>query len=197
MQIDSTTAAEMGVALNEALLLGAEYDAERNLVATTFAVLTLPDDASPEPTDRRRQIIFSNVGRIVARLFEARWKAAPIPFAISDLLAVVQSLGGQPVYGWQFINPEAPGFEAWSHRPSLLLEPPGGSLENRIALFQDDGDRDLDLWIYFENLSIRDPLGATISIVEFTAGGRRWWDALYAGDSRTQGHGIVMDGRAG
>ncbi len=197
MQIDSETTAELGVALNEALLLGAEYDAGLNLVATTFAVLTLPDDASPEPTDRRRQIIFSNVGRIVARLFEARWKAAPIPFAINDLLAVVQSFGAQPVYGWQFINPEAPGFECWRHRPSLLLEPRGGSLENRIALSQDGGDRHLDLWIFFENLLIRDPLGAAISIAEFTAGGRRWWDALHAGDSRTQGHGIVPDGRAG
>jgi hypothetical protein len=197
MQIDSDAAAELGVAFNEADLLGAEYDAGRNLVATTFAVLTLPDDESPEPTDRRRQIIFSNVGRIVARLCEARSEAPPIPFAINDLLAVVQSFGGQPVYGWQFINPEAPGFECWPHRPSLLLEPPGGSLENRIALFQEGGDRDLDLWIYFEDLSIRDPLGATISIAEFTAGGRRWWDALHAGDPRTQGRGIVPIGNNG
>jgi hypothetical protein len=82
----------------------------------------------------------------------------------------------------------------WKERPSLTVEPRGGSLENRISLFQEGRDRHLELWIWFQDLLIRDPLGESISLHDFTAGGKRWWDALYAGDARTQGHGIIPGG---
>lgn len=62
MRIDEDTASAIGVALNEATLLGVEYDREWGAAAATFAVLTLPDDRSPEPSDPRRQILFTNVG---------------------------------------------------------------------------------------------------------------------------------------
>jgi hypothetical protein len=38
MKIDDKTAIDIGIALIEATLLGAEYDAARNIVVTTFAV---------------------------------------------------------------------------------------------------------------------------------------------------------------
>ena len=203
MKIDNETAAAIGVALNEATLLGAEYAAERNVVALTFSVLTLSDEHSPEPSDPRRQILLTKVGRVVAALRESRWDdlaAASVAFGADDLLTIVQSFGGLPVYGWEFVNHDDRALDHWAGHASLVFEPSGGSLQNRISLFQEGhsqkGDRHLDLWIWFEDLIIRDPLGAYITLSDFTAGGRRWWDALYAGDSRTQGHGIIPVGGA-
>ena len=85
MTIDPEATAAIDVALNEAALLGAEYDAEANVVGLTLSVLTLPDDDSPSASDRRRQIVLTNVGRIVAALRESRGDdvtAAPVPLAI-------------------------------------------------------------------------------------------------------------------
>lgn len=198
MTIDDETAAAIGVALNEAALLGAEYGAEENIVSLTFSVLMLPDDHSPEPSDPRRRLILTNVGRILVALRESRWDdltAEPVPFAINDLLTVVESFGGLPSYGWEFVNNDDRALDHWAERPSLVLEPRGGSFDNRISLFQDGGNRHLDLWIWFEDLLIRDPLGAPIALANFTAGGKGWWDALYAGDPRTHGHGIVPGSR--
>ncbi|MCR9295306.1 MAG: hypothetical protein NXI32_21520 [bacterium] len=199
MRITNDTAEEIGIALNEATFLGGEYDSRRNVVGLTFSVLTLPDDHSPEPSDPRRQIILTNVGRIAAALRDAHWddtSAETIPFAASELLSTIQSFGGQPVYGWEFINNDDKAFDQWKHRLSLHVKVESGSLDNRMMLFQEGSTsrRHLDLWIWFDGILIRDAVGNTIDIVDFAAGGRRWWDAMHAGDSRTDGHGIVAGG---
>jgi hypothetical protein len=200
MRIEDDTAAALGVALNEAALLGVEYDIEQNVANVTLSVLTLPNDRSAEPADPRRQLIVTSVGRVVAALRESRWddvSAASLPFRIEDLLNVVQSFGGLPLYGWEFINGDDHGLAHWMRKPSLVLEPKGGSTTNRISLFQDGGNRHLDLWIWFEDLQIRDTDGSPIALSEFTADGKRWWDALHADDPRTKGHGIIPGGGTG
>ena len=199
MRIDDETAADMGVALNEATLLGVEYDPVHNIVGITVSVLTLPDDRSAEPPDPRRQIILTDIGRIAVALREARWddlSAKPVPIDVSDLLATVQSFGGQAIYGWEFINNRDQAFDHWKNALSLDLMLPNGSLDNRLMLFQEGAtsERHLDLWVWFADLFIRDAMGNPIEMTEFIAGGKRWWDALYAGDPRTQGHGIVPGG---
>jgi len=50
-------------------------------------------------------------------------------------------------------------------------------------------DLHLDIRVWFETLSIS-TRGHRIDLTDFAAGGVRWWDALYAGDPATQGHGI-------
>ncbi|MDN5942969.1 MAG: hypothetical protein L0H94_13885 [Nitrospira sp.] len=199
MRIADDIAAEIGMALNEAAFLGAEYDAHRNIVGLTFAVLTLPDNHSSEPTDPRRQIILTEIGRIAAALRDAYWNdttAKTIPFPVSDLLAIVQSFGGQPIYGWQFINNDDKALDEWKNRLSLDFTTESGSMDNRLMLFQEGAtsNRHLDLWIWFGGLLIRDANGDTISPVDFVAGGKQWWDAMHAGDPRTDGHGIVAGG---
>lgn len=176
--------------------MGAEYDSDLNAVGVTLSVLTLPDDQAPEPADPRRQIILTGVGRVVAVLSTRH--ADPLqdpaePFAIAELLTVVQSFGGQPVYGWDFLNGEDHGFRSWSHHLSLDFTPPHGSLENRLFLFQEGStdDRALDLWVWFSDLLICDSTGNSIPLADFISGGKRWWDALYARDPRTNGHGMV------
>lgn len=200
MRIDDHLAAALGTALNEAALLGVELDPKRGLVGVTLSVLTLPDDHSPEPADPRRQLILTHVGRVAAALRNARWDdlSAPcLPLAASDLLSVVQSFRGQPIYGWQFINDDDPAWHEWKTRLSLDVQLDSSSATNRISLFQEDvnPDRHLDIWIWFEDLIVRDAYGNTISLDDFIAGGARWWEAMHAGDPRTQGHGIVSGGK--
>jgi hypothetical protein len=195
MKIDAETADGFGIALNEAKLLGVEYDPTRNLIATTFSVLTLPDDHSPEPMDPRVQIVFSGVGRVAAALRNAVWNvrdAETIPLEISDLLQVVRSFGGQPVYGWEFVNVDDPEFRHWEKRLSLDYYPPSGSTDNRINLFQESvvPERHLDLWMWFSEIHLRNSHGDVIAMEDFIAGADRWWTAMYSRDHRTSGHGI-------
>lgn len=195
MILDRATADGICVALNEASLLGVEYDPERHLVATTCSVLTLANDVDPAPCDPRRQIVLTDVGRIAAALRDGAWndyEAPTIPFQVSELLAVVQSFGAQPLYGWEFVNTDDPNFANWQDRLSLDVRPPGGSMENRLSLFQEGAakPRHLDLWIWFSEMHVRDAQGGVIPMEDFIAGGQRWWNALFAKDPRTRGHGI-------
>jgi hypothetical protein len=63
-------------------------------------------------------------------------------------------------------------------------------------LFQDAGsERNLGLLVWFDDLEIRDSDGALVALDQFIADGKRWWDALRAGDPRTAGRGIVPLGK--
>jgi hypothetical protein len=66
-------------------------------------------------------------------------------------------------------------------------------------VFQSSGTgpaRHLDLCVWFDELEVRRPDGTVVPPEEFAAGGRRWWDGMYAGDRRTAGHGIFPGGSA-
>jgi hypothetical protein len=183
------------VALNEATLLGAEVSPERRMAAITLSVLSLPE-VGPAPEDRRVQLLLSQVGRVAASLRHGRWddeNAAIEPFELEDLLPIVQRVGPSPIYGWKFLDsPDVGSFQRWSDRLSLDWYPGDeGGLSHTLLLFQEAGDAEfLDLCIWFDDLVIRRHGVEIISIEEFGAGGKRWWDGLYAGDERTQGVGI-------
>jgi hypothetical protein len=182
----------LNVALNEADLLGFEVDPGRRLAAATFRVLTLPE-SGPVPDDRRLQFLFGPVGRVVASLRNGRWDdpgAPVVPFAVGDLFSIVQSFGGLPVYGWEFIDVEAREPAQWSDRLSLDWASGDDGRAHSITVFQEPGDRILDLCAWFDELEIRDPEGRRVPIDACIASGKRWWDAFYAGDERTKGHGM-------
>jgi hypothetical protein len=186
---------DLGVALNEADLLGFEVDPRRRIAAATFRVLTLPPDG-PLPDDRRAQMIFRPVGRVAASLRNGRWDdeaAEVVPFGIADLLAVVQSFGGNPIYGWEFFDVHKTALDRLAGRLSLDWRSGDDGLSRSISLSQESGagpPRHLDLWAWFDNIEVRRPDGSAVPLEEFAAGGKRWWDGLYAGDKRTGGHGI-------
>lgn len=199
--IDPETASRIGVALNESSLLGLEYDSDRNVAVATFSVLTLPSDAGPPPVEPRRQITFTRIGRIAVALRNAFWNktdATPVPISIDDLLPTVQAFNGQPVYGWEFINNDDPSFETWKKRLSLDFVRSDGCMTNRISLFQESSipERHFDIWMWFDQIEIRDAKLNRIALDDFVAGGMRWWDALHSGDNRTDGHGIIPGGNA-
>jgi hypothetical protein len=65
-------------------------------------------------------------------------------------------------------------------------------MEHDIFLFQEgvNPERTLDLRIWFRDIELRRPDGVMVPVEDVISGGVRWWEALHAGDERTQGHGI-------
>lgn len=182
----------LGIALNEATLLGFDvYDQDRVALAT-FEVLTFSEQGNP-PDDSRVQFLFTPIGRIAASLRKGRWDdytSQVVPLTIDQLFSVVQDFEGQPIYGWEFFDINQKDFLRWTDRLSLdcSWEPEG--LSHTITLFQEGNGKHLDICLWFDDFIIRDPKGNEISLANFIAGGKRWWDGLYNGDKRTEGHGI-------
>lgn len=185
----------LGVALNEASLLGFELDAERALARATFAVLALPADGGPMPADARVQLLFRPVGRLAVSLRAGRWDdpAAPVvPLTLEGLLPAVQSFGGLPVYGWEFFDTADHEMAQWGDRLSLdWRASTDDGFRHSVALFQEGSDRHLDLCVWFDTLEARRPDGQVLPLDEFAAAGKRWWDAFYAHDPRTRGMGMA------
>jgi hypothetical protein len=183
----------LNVALNEADLLGFDVDPERRIASATFRVLTLPE-VGPVPDDRRVQFLFRPVGRVAASLRDGRWDdpgASVVPFGLRELLSIVHSFGGLPVYGWDFIDVDAKKLAKWSDRLSLNWTSGVDGRTHSITVFQETGNRILDLCVWFDELEIRDSERRVIPIDGFIAAGKRWWDAVDAGDDRTKGYGIA------
>jgi hypothetical protein len=183
----------LNIALNESDLIGFEVDPERQIGAATFRVLTLPV-SGPAPEDRRVQFLFNQVGRVAASLRNGRWDDPNAPivlFVMDDLLSIVQSFGGLSIYGWEFIDVHEKELKKWGDRLSLDWTSKNNKHSHSITVFQDTGDRILDLCVWFEDVEIRRADGSVIPIDEFIAGGKRWWDGFYSGDERTNGFGMV------
>lgn len=191
---------DLGVALNEASLVDLEVHRDRATVVCMLEVLTLPVQG-PEPEDRTVALLLRPVGRLAASLRLGRWDddAAPVAsFGIDDLGSVVRSFGGQPIYGWEFIDPSDTSWPSWRDRLSLDERLAANAGDGHvIELFQESlggPPRHLDLRIWFDTLHVVRRDGTELQLDEFIAGGLRWWEAMRAGDPRTQGHGIVPGG---
>ena len=181
---------ELGVALNESTLLGVELNPEERIVGATFRVLTLPQ-TGPMPEDSRVQFVFQPVGRVAASLRLGRWDdqtATVQSLEPSELLSAVKNLEG-PLYGWEFFDIHEQELEYWGDRLSLDWRSGADGLSHSISLFAGD-DPHLDLSVWFDDFIIKDAAGVRIQVSEFVAGGRRWWEALRAGDPRAAGQGI-------
>jgi hypothetical protein len=179
---------DFGVALNEATLIGIEVSAEERGVVVTLAVLALPPGGGASPEDPRVQILLQPVGRIVASLRDREGER--VDRIDLDELESLAGSGQQPIYGWEFLD--VAGEPQELKAPSLDWRSEPGGTSHTLDLFQEIPDLDVRIW--FDELRIFDPDRVEIPFDEFTAAGVRWWDALYAGDSRTEGWGIVPGG---
>jgi hypothetical protein len=183
----------LNVALEEAVLLGLEVDSSRRIAAATFAVLTLPETGSV-PEDRRVQFQFSPVGRVAASLRNGRWddpNAEVSKFKLEELLDVVQSFQGLPIYGWEFFDvAHANYFDSWADRLSIDVQLGENGHTETIDLFQAGPTRHLDIRLWFDEFIIRNPIGSEITLDDFITDGKRWWDGLFLGDKRTDDLGI-------
>lgn len=192
MAISEEGARGLGWALNEAQWATARINAPESRVDLGFVVLTLPE-AGPEPADRRRIIRLTGVSRVAVSYRGGRWddpSAVALPVTGGQLDGLLEDFGQLPVYGWEFVNAGDGQFRRWRNRLSLDLAC-GGSGAHTIDLFQDGVSKILDFRAWFEDLAVFDVEGDQIGLDEFVADGERWWKAMYAGDVRTSGHGIV------
>ena len=186
----------IGLALNEARLLGLEFQAADRIVNTTFQVLSLPKQG-PVPPDPRVVLVFHPVGRLAASLRHGYWddeQAAIENVQLDQLLSIVQSFGGGAIYGWNFIDLDDEVLEQWQNRLSLDHRAGPEGQTHSILLFQEGGSPDhprhLDIWIWFDQVRVFDAKLKEIELEEFIAGGKRWWDGFYAGDARTANVGL-------
>lgn len=183
--------------LNEARLNALYLNSERRMAQIWFECLTVDEDGE-EPEDPAYGFWLYGITRITASVRDAVWNdtAAPaLPFALDRLSDVVHSFGGTHVYGWEFFDKPDDSWNDWRERLSLdaRLEGPGG--QHTIDLFQEYGiQRHLDLRIWFGDLAVTRQNGDEVVIDDLIAASRRWWAAMYAGDPRVQGHGIVPAG---
>jgi hypothetical protein len=182
---------DLDLALCEANLLGLEVRRESRNGAATLAVLSLPTEG-PQPEDRRVQLVFRSIGRVAASLRLGDWddERAPVqPFELAELLPTVQSFDGLPVYGELFDVADRE-ISKYSDRLSFDLELTPEGRSRSLRLFQEGVERHLDVWIWFDELVVRDPKGVVIPTDEFVAGARRWWEAFAKKDPRTEGYGM-------
>jgi hypothetical protein len=185
----------LNTALNESRLLSVQVDRRAHTATAWFDVLTLPT-AGPPAANTVIGLVLGGVTRVAVSLREGLWNdetALVTPVTLDRLDAVVRAFGGQSIYGWEFIDPTEESWADWRGRLSLDEALSAGASQHVVQLFQEGADtaRILDLRLWFTDLGVVDRDGRHITLEQFVAGGRRWWDALYAGDPRTAGHGIV------
>jgi len=194
VDLDAAQLSELNAALNEATLLNVRWNPGGGSFDVFLRVLTLPEEG-PEPQDPRFVLRLTRVGRIVASLRMGNWddeRADVVPLALGDLTETVLSFRSQPIYGWELVDSENDDLATLVGRVSLDEAFPEGGRQHWIRLFQEgQAVRHLDLFIWFDNLEIYDMELAQIPIEYFAAGGRRWWNAFYAGDPRTEGHNMA------
>ncbi|HEU5002111.1 MAG TPA: hypothetical protein VFW71_04955 [Actinomycetota bacterium] len=190
--------ADLNVAMNESRLHDVTVRADRGEAAVLLSVLTLPE-AGPEPEDPRLLLLLSGVARVAASLRPGHWndEGAPAePLELDQLGDVVSSFGGQPIYGWEFLDSRS----SWDHwRGRFSLDVHLGACEGLhvLDLFQESLGgplRHLDLRIWFQRLAAFDYDWRPRDLTEVAAGGRRWWEAFNQGDPRTRGHRMVPAG---
>lgn len=196
MEISGELCQRLGVALNEADLLGLAVDKDGREATITVRVLTLPEHG-PEPLDRVRLLRCSPVCRVAASLRHGRWDdehARVEPVTLSQLGEFV-GRWGHSIYGWEFVDPPDTSWKTWRTRLSLDVRFKRRS-RHVTEMFDNfyEPERHLDFRIWFEDLAIFTLASEPISLEDFAKGGERWWQGLYAADPRTSGHGILPFG---
>jgi hypothetical protein len=107
---------------------------------------------------------------------------------------VVATFRAQPIYGWEFFDAPDTRWQRLGNRVSLDMTVADGARDHTLDLFQESfagANRHLDIRLWFRELRAFSHDAQELDLEEVVAGGRRWWDALYNGDPRVQGHGIV------
>lgn len=194
MKIDEKLRHKIGLALNEATILGVEFDEEKKLVSVSFAVVAI-DKNGNVPDDNRLLFIFKPVGRFTASYRNGHWddKNATIEkFEPKDILEIIQRFQGQAIYGWDFVNCGDKNFDTWKDRLSFDYSTGDNiGLTNTIDLFQEDGDKHIDFRIWFDNFEILTSKYEKVELQDFIDSGIRGWDAVYENNEKMGEFGII------
>ncbi len=194
MHIDEELRHKIGLALNEAIILGVEFDEQKEMVSVSFAVVAMCKDGNV-PNDNRLLFIFKPVGRFVASYRNGYWDdedATIEKFAPKDILEIIQRFKGQSIYGWDFVNCGDSDFEKWKEKLSFdYLAGKNLGLTNTIDLFQEYGENHIDLRIWFDDFEIYTPKYEKVDLEEFIENGKRGWEAIYTNSEKMGNFGII------
>ncbi|MBO0855921.1 MAG: hypothetical protein J2P18_19395 [Nocardia sp.] len=186
--LDGLDTAGLNTALAEATCLGLTVDAAAARLGIELEVLTLPTDG--QSGGGRVRLSLSGVSRIAASLRRQRWddvEPQVFPLTLDQLGEAVAGFGGGALHGWDFIDVDDSGWSLW--RELLSFDT---TVSNRIAAhvlefsLQEGADpRELDVRVWFENITVGTPEGRRIESGEFIARAKRWWAAHDSCDPRT------------
>ncbi len=176
----------VNVALNEATLLGVEFHRDKEIVAVSFAPVAI-DVNGQVPADNRVQFVFKPVGKFIASYRLGHWddKTAPtIKFEPEQILEKVEEFGHCSIYGWEFIDCKKECDYSWLDNLSFDYN----SLNNHgklhsIELFQEGGDKHIDIKIWFDEFEIFSSKYDKIDVQTFIDNGKRGWDRIYYGNT--------------
>jgi hypothetical protein len=193
--LDGIDTAGLNTALSEATCLGLEVDTEAATLSLDLEVLTLPPDG-PAPADYRVKLTFTGLSRVAASLRAQKWDdlaATVLPLELAGLDAAIRSFGGGRLHGWEFIDVDESGWALWSELLSFDAKIDNHISSHVLEFSQEEGidPRELDVRVWFDNMTIHDPTGREVPLPEFIEAGVRWWTAHDEGDPRTMRPGIV------
>jgi hypothetical protein len=176
-------------------------DPDDRRVRLGFDVLTLPEGTGGAG-HALRTVVLDGVSRLVGSLRLGRWDqldAEVVALSVEELSEAVRSFGATPLYGWEFFDTPDESWRRWAGRLSLDVRWSAVDARHTLRLFkearQHGEDRHLDLPAWFTTVSVYDADEHEVSLDDFAAGGKRWWDAMYSGDPRTKSSGIVPAGK--
>ena len=174
----------INLALNEATILGVELQKEKEIVVVTFSPVAL-DINGQVPTDNRVQFVFKPIGKFIASYRLGRWddkSAQVVKFEPEQILEKVEEFKHVSIYGWEFINCNDENH--WLDRLSFDFNSENQhGRQNTIDLFQDGGNKHIDMKIWFDDFEIVNPKYEKIELQTFIDNGKRGWDGIYYGNA--------------
>ncbi|KAA0024744.1 hypothetical protein [Antrihabitans cavernicola] len=178
----------LNTALSEATYVGLTIDEAAATVRVELQVLALPAEG-PATENRTVILALTGVGRIAASLRKKDWyDEDPIvePLDLAGIDAAVRSFGGGALHGWEFFDLPDSSWTQWRELLSLDTKVSDQPADHVVELYQQDGvgPRELDMRIWFTDVSIRNDGDADIPLQDFIDGGARWWDAHDHNDPR-------------
>lgn len=180
-------------ALNEATVAGLRPRPDGS-VALLLDVLALPENGPADP-DTRRALVLSGVSRVRV-LLRRELDGPPIPLADFDAVAAFFASAAlhNSMYGWKFLDaPEL--IDDWPEVVSLDVRPGVGPSAHSLYWFNECGiavepggyqPYCIEGTVDFETVAVERSDGTPMSVEDFTAAGKRWWDGFYSGDPRAK-----------
>lgn len=171
----------LNLALNEAIIVGLDFDKERKTVYLTLYPIAIQQDGTI-PNDNRFLFTFRNVGRFASSLtLEPETKA--IKFDTNELSDKMSEFKNESLYGWEFIdNDEELIFKQWKDNVSFdKIFSDTFEKQHTVDLFQEDkySKKTIDIRIWFDKIEMFDSDLKPFDAQTFIDNGKRGWDKLY------------------
>lgn len=170
----------LNCALNEATILGLDFDENKKTVYVTFNPIATQSDGLI-PQDNRFLFAFKNVGRLASSLTIDK-SAKAINFEARLLADKMSEYKNEQLYGWEFIDNGDKIFKTWEHNKSFdLILDNNFERQHTIDLFQEDkySKKNIDIRIWFETIKIFDSSLKPVDIQTFIDNGKRGWEKLF------------------